>query len=541
MFGFQFFPQKIEINIIYYLHLIYIIIIHIHNMEIYTYLSKLYGLIDMITKTGVAINSDGSEIKEIIISIDDVTNEIKETIVKHPKKFYEKKVPRFIINNLYRLFILIILFCECLHPIISAAINKNIQFFTASFFSYMFLTQFIFGVLLYKNDYYKVILDKIHFNNYNMYVNTAYICGFIIALILAVVPIFTTGYIINIYDLSNYNIYARIFLTVYIVTNRLYSYNIFFANGIIFALLMYLHCCEIKNYKKSLESMVDENIMDLNISSTIKEYTDIKGMYADSVINTNNMCASIIIFGLLGCYFTLINIKNENNDIYSYIDAVCSLLIQIIYIMSISIITNTVNDIKSLIDSPKFVAIFLNRSSFATVNGDTYNNYSKDNLTEMTPLMKEKTLQNLNITDNKSTPLNPLATSIPNIIKPSSSGLKTSNSHLLRQNSVSKLNSIQNNKFINNRIIVDTVEQMNNSDDINKKIDFIKTITFRELIISTENAINLDWIILYSKLSDPWERFVVCGFEINDSQIFQQIVAMATGALGVLEISKIIG
>jgi hypothetical protein len=90
-------------------------------------------------------------------------------------------------------------------------------------------------------------------------------------------------------------------------------------------------------------------------------------------------------------------------------------------------------------------------------------------------------------------------------------------------------------------MIVDTVEQLNNSDDMNKKIDFIKTIVFREMIITTENGINLDWIILYNKLADPWERFVVCGFEINDSQIFQQILALGSGALGVLEISKMIG
>ncbi len=510
-------------------------------MEIYTYLSKLYGLGDIISKSGVNDNSDDNNLKQVIISIDEITQEVKETIVKQPKKFYEKRIPRFIINNLYRLFILIILFCECIHPIVSAAINKDIQFFTASFFSYMYISQYICGVLLHNNEYYNVIIKKIHNGKYNTYINIAYVCAFVIALMLAVIPVFTTGYIINIYDLSNYNIYAKIFIIIYIVINRLYSYNIFFANGIIFAFLMYLHCCEIKNYKKSLEIMVDENIMDLNISSTIKEYTDIKGMYADSVINTNNMCATIIIFGTIGCYFTVINIENRNNDVYSYIDAVCCLIIQITYITSISIITNTVNAIKSLIDSPKFVAIFLNRSNFAIVNGDTYNDYSKDNLTEMTPLMKEKTLQNLNLADIKSSSPNPLTSSLPNVIKPSSSPLKTSASHMLRQNSISKINAIQNNKFMNNRIIVDTVEQMNNSDDINKKIDFIKTITFREMIITTENGINLDWIILYSKLSDPWERFVVCGFEINDSQIFQQIVALATGALGVLQISKIIG
>jgi len=534
-------------------------------MEIYPYLSKLYGLTDIISKNNDNVDSNGNEIKEVIISIDDVTQEVNENYVKTPKKVYERKTPRFIINNMYRLFILIILWCECLHPIISSAITNNVRFFVGSFFSYMFFSQYIFGVLLHKNEYYNIILQKIHYNKYNLYMSIAYVCCFVISLILAVVPVFSSGYIINIYNLTDNNIYARVFLTTYFVTNRLYSYNIFFVNGIIFALLMYLHCCDIRNYKKSLELMIDENIMDININNTIKEYTDIKGTYADSVKNMNNLCASIIIFGLIGCYFTVINIKTGNNNVYSYIDAGCCLVVLSIYIISISIITNTVNDIKSLIDSPKFVAIFLNRSNFAIINGDTYNDYIKDNLSEMTPLMKEKLSEphSPNQSSSANPPPSPNSFSMSNMNFPPSpisnrssspmsninsksvsSSSKTNNNSILRQNSIPKINSISsspNGKYINNRMIVDTVEQLNNSDDMNKKIDFIKTIVFREMIITTENGINLDWIILYNKLADPWERFVVCGFEINDSQIFQQILALGSGALGVLEISKMIG
>lgn len=496
-------------------------------MILYEYLLKFYGLRKLLIKASNNIDDDGNEMKEIIITIDD-DGEIKQNIVKKPKTIYEKKITRFIINYTYRVFVGLLLLFECVHPIVSSGITKDIHYFTTSFFSYMFLFQFIFGICLHDNEFYNAFLQKV--NKYNVYIHIMYTIALFVSLILSTVPLFTTNYTMQLYNLTNAtNGYVP--LTVYAVVNRFYSYNIFFSNIIIFTLLMWIHCEEIKSYKKSLELMIDDNLMDMNISSTIREYTEIKENYSDSVKNSNHIFASIVVFGLIGCYFTLIFIPTGYNSVYSYIDAGCSIIVLFIYIGTICVITGTVNGIKSLIDSIKFISIFLSRSNFALVHGDIYNDYAKEELLNIHKPNKE--ILKGSISPRTFTKSN------------DSSQFKNSNAipSVMNLKSKSTLNLIPdlklNGKCVNSKTIIDTVEQMQNSDDTNKKIDFIKNISFRTMVTATENGISMDWIILDKKLSDPWERFVVCGFEINDSQLFQQLLAMALSFLGLLGISKI--
>lgn len=500
----------------------------------YEYLLRAYGLRKLLSKQEKNVDNDGNEMKQVIVVIDEDSGIIKENIVKTPKKIYEKKMPMFIINNFYRIIVILLLLFECVYPIISAGITGNIHYFTSSFFSYMFLTQYIFGIMLHNNAYYEIIYQKIKNDKYYVYISTVYLIGLFVAVILAVVPLFTTGYIMDFYYLVNNNTAGNytgnntaghVMLLIYMVPNRIYSYGIFFSNAIIFALLMYSHCDEIKTYKKSLELMVDDSIMDINISTTIKDYTEIKGRYYDTVKNSNNIFASAIVFGVLGCYFTLININTKYNNIYSYIDSVCALLVQLIYIGAVCVISRTVNDMRTLIDSPKFVSIFLNRSNFASFKGDVYENYAREpNKSPKKEILKEsisprkESDKNINVSMQKH----------------------TNNQDSKQENSIPSLKSSSSIRQINNKIILETSEKIDNSNDKNKKIDFMKNVILRNMVTSTENGINLDWIILYSKLSDPWERFEICGFEINDSQLFQQLISMAIGLLGVLEISKLI-
>ena len=547
---------------LYLLNNIWVNYIELYKMLIYESVLKLYGLKQLLVKSKKNIDDDGNELKQVTVVIDEDTGQIKENVVKRNKNIFEKKLTRTLINNLYRLFILLILFFECLHPIITSGITHNVAYFTTSFFSYMFIAQYILGIFLYDSEYYDFISHKINNKKYNIYINIAYGVALLISLILATVPLFTTGYMIEFYSAVtnttgnssvsnttyssvNNNTGGYVVLIIYIIINRLYSYNIFFSNAIIFALLMYVHCEEIKSYKKSLKLMVDDNLMDINISTTIKEYNEIKTNYCDTVHGTNYIFASIIVFGILGCYFTLIYINKGYNNIYSYIDSICALIVQLIYIGAICVITNTVNDIKLLIDSPKFIAIFLNRSNFASVRGDTYDNYTEENIdnkyfnnSPKKSVLKGSISPRKNKDENKNEDKN--EDENENEDKDENEIESKSKSTNIKTNSIPVSKSKSQSTINRNSIIIDTIEKMEKCDDKNKTIDFIKNIVFRSMVTSTENGINLDWIILCSKLSDPWERFNVCGFEINDSQLFQQLLSMAFGLLGILEISKLI-
>jgi hypothetical protein len=411
--------------------------------------------------------------------------------------------------------------------------TKNVSYFLASFFSYMFLSQYILGIFFHNSEYYDTTMEKMSNEKYGIYINIVYAVALVISLVLAVVPLFTTNYIIKFYSLVSNSTISNgtistgtistgtagyVILTIYTIVNRIFSYNIFFSNAIVFALLMYTHCMEIKSYEKSLESMIEDNLMDINISTTIKEYTEIKDNYRDTVQSTNYLFATIIVFGVVGSYFALIYIGKEYNNIYSYIDTFCAIAVQIIYIAAICIITDTVGNIKSLVGSSRFISVFLNRSDFASVKGDVYTDYEVKNSPKKS-ILKESICSSPKLNTSESSKK-------INSSESSHKKQKPSRSTSIRQ--------------LNNSIIIDTIEKMNACDDTNKKIDFIKNIGFRCMVTGTENGINLDWIILYTQLSDPWEMFTVCGFEINNTQLFQQLISMAFGLLGILEISNLI-
>jgi hypothetical protein len=475
-------------------------------MELYSYLLKFYGLRKLIERKKKSVDDEGNELEKVVVKIDE-TGGIKENAIKKEKRFYEKKQVRFIVNYYYRLIILCALLFECIHPIISSGMMSDIHYFANSGFAYMYLFQYIFGIMFHDEDDDDKVLEKL--KKYNLYVNIAYGIGLLFSIILSIVPVFTTFSFPQFYNIFGNNLISSILFTIYIIINRFYSYNILFSNAIVFALLMIHHTMEIKAYNKSLKMMVDDNLMDINISNTITEYTDIKGKYGDSINLTNNIFASIVVFGIIGCYFTLIFIKVGYNNVYTYIDAVCAILMMVMYVTNISIISRIVNRIKNLIDSPKFISIFLNKSNFAIVRGDVYDDYNQNNLG-----------------------IHPLSSPLRNkdILKDISEMPKVVSQKKLN------LNTVNNLKFIT----MNNMEQNGNNDDQNKKIDYIKNISVRSMVLSTENGISLDWIILYSKLSDPWERFIVCGFEIDDSQLFQQLLAMAVSFLGLMEISKLI-
>ena len=111
------------------------------------------------------------------------------------------------------------------------------------------------------------------------------------------------------------------------------------------------------------------------------------------------------------------------------------------------------------------------------------------------------------------------------------------------------------NKFLSksemvdiNGDIYDDYLESNNSDnlekskniirELNKKIDIMKNILFRNTIIATENSNDLYWIMFFNKLSEPWECFQIFGFDINNDQLIQKFVGVVVGMIGILRLNS---
>ncbi len=465
------------------------IIPYINNIiMLYNYFLKCYGLKDILTQRKKNVDENGNEIKQIEFNVDN--DVVKENVIKEPKKFYQKKLVRFCVNWFYRFLIFCILIFGCIYPIIIAGLQHDWLYFASSSFSYMYLSQYIFGIFLHSGNHYNLMIEKFKKTKYIKYIDLIFLLIFFASLCLAIVPIFVPGYKIALYEITGKNVVAYVMLVIYMIIYRILVYNIIFSNGLLFVSTLYIHCKEIDGYEKILKNNIDENLMEMNINTMIKEYTEIKDNYGDSVVEYNNIFASIIIFGFIGYYFLLLGINTDYNDVFTYIDGCVCFVFQFAYIFAIGRITKNIGDIKDSIDSSKFVSIFLSKSEFVNLHGDTYDDYNKD----------------LNVIDeNKGSPLNKILSS---------------------------------RKMGKNAFVINNMEKINDNDDINKKIDYVKNVGMRGMISSIENGIILDWITLNTKLTEPWKRFVVLGFEINDSQLIQQLLSMAISILGLLELSK---
>jgi hypothetical protein len=96
--------------------------------------------------------------------------------------------------------------------------------------------------------------------------------------------------------------------------------------------------------------------------------------HGKSVYALNNIFSYTTLFGVLGNYFAILYFKNYNiNKSLVYIDMICFLIIEIIYLYSIHKVKDVIEDIIAIINSIKFNEKFLRREQFKNLYATTRN------------------------------------------------------------------------------------------------------------------------------------------------------------------------
>ena len=337
---------------------------------------------------------------------------------------------------------------------------------------------------------------------------------------------------------------------------------------------------QIDMYKTKLELIINGNNNDITISDMIIEYTELQSYHELAVSSLNRIFSSITVIGLLGCYFTFMNFYDNYVGIYTYVDIVLYIIIEGIYIYAINKIKNTINDIKTIIGSPRFVMKFLKKSKLVGIKGDIYDDYenpltnksfdsqnksrnpfemkdsiyNKDTEIELPKNEKEKEKEkekknagnitsrifNKSVKESESTDLftSRFFNSPPNDNEIELTRTKSKN-QLDRKESRKGGNLLS--RQIDLKLIHETIQEMQNDPNNKKKIDIIKNILYRIVILSHENGSDLDWIKLYNKLLEPWKCFNILGFDIDDDQLIQKFIFVVFTFFGLLRINDKIG
>ncbi len=435
-------------------------------MLFYDFFLRLYALKFPFDVRKKKDNEEEIELDELIISIAP-SGEVRQEI--NPKKYncLNNELTYKIIGIGYFSLISFLLGWQCIYGIVKSIINLDGRYFTSSIYSYMYLGQFISGVIFYNKKYFNKVIKKL--KDYHTTILIMFIISNIISTILALIAIvlLIDGYnIINYTHLyNNANNVERIFLIITLFIDCIYAYNIFFVNIIIFAIILHYQRVNIQEYLGRMEEIIDGNIHDMTITSVIDEFVKMQSYYKKSVENLNHIFASVTAIGIIGGYFVVINSGTSFVSIFSYIDMALFLIIEAVYIFSINKINDTKNGIRTLIGSATFVSKFLNRKILSPIYGDTYDKLHKA------------------------------------------------------------------------RRIDSSITDRLNDEDVDKKIDLLKNMTFRSIILSTENGIELDWIILYNKLSENWQPFTLFGYDFDDTQIIQKLIVLIFGFSAILRLN----
>lgn len=455
-------------------------------MSFYVNFLKVFGFRGAISKSlvsrrgGEAEDDENVQMQEIVVDVDSDFN-IQQNVVDQDRSFFRSTFFRIVVNTLYRLLIVGSLVWPAIYAIYKAFENSEARYLTSNVFTVMFIVQYFVGLFYYQtNHFFKTMKRNL---SYSWYIKTALIVGIVISTILTIVSVILLNidYNLDIYTelFNGTNTVGKVLISVLLALDKFFSYNVFFINLVIFSAIFIIHSREIKRYTSRLEDYVNNNEDGLTIESITKDYSELKTQHTQSVTQLNNIFSSVTIFGIIGSYFITVNFETFFVGPLHYIDACSFLVTECAYIYSISRVKLSVSDIKSIINSPRFVSRYLSRVYLQDFTGEIISTQTSDS----SPVHDKA--------DIKMT-------------------LKRAQS--LKQNSSEK-----------------------------KKIDFIKDITMRTMIKGHENAEGIDWVILNDKLGGSWENFKLMGFDIDDDTLIKKTSAVVVGLIMLLHLNNIFG
>lgn len=455
-------------------------------MSYYNIFLKTYGLQELISINKNDDNDDNDdqtiELNSVAIEIDNNHNVIKKVVDKDTS-FYRNSWLRLPFNMLYCLFVTTCISWTLVYAIIRAVKENDIRYITSNIFTALFVIQYFLGMLYYKTSHYKKTMKR--HKSYSTYIIRGSYVSSIVSVLIAVfaVTLLLLDENVNTYTdvYKDAPIISKVFIVITLFLDQLYSYGIFFTNLIIFTSVFIIHSLQIRKYTEKLETNVEDNAEELTIESIIKDYSSLKAHHTKSVLTMNNLFSTITLLGVLSAYFMTINFDTKFVGMLHYVEIVCFLITESIYIYAISRVKLSVATIGSIINSAKFITRFLSRSDMEQFAGE-YIISQQDDKSLIDSRIKHKRKDK---SSNKSIPTN-------------------------------DKNSI-NDKH---------------------KIDLIKDLSMRSVIKNHENAASLDWVVLNNKLGGAWENFKLFGFEINDSTLAKKTIAVVTGLIMLLHLNN---
>lgn len=385
---------------------------------------------------------------------------------KTDNKLYHNEKFRLCINYGYRFMILLILLWIPIYSIILSKTENDGRYLSSNIFSVLFLIQYVTGVIYYETAHIDSSFQR--FGDYTQWIKKGYIIGLCVSIILIVgsAILLLSGVNVLIYTnmYQNANVAQKVFVVILLIIEKFVSYNILLLNMVTFALIFVIHSKKVNSFHTTLNKKISDS-EELQILSIIEDFSSLKEYHTSSVKALNDMFSTMATVGTIGIYFTVINYGTEFTGPMQITNGIFIVFVDVLYILIITRVKSTVDDIKAIVNSTLFFSSYIDRSY----------------LQEMA---------------------SPEA--------PSETGV--------RKRNLSKTASIRTLNLHTTSVLKEQKEEIGN----------IENLATRTLIKSYENGFSNEWQILNDKLSSPWESFNVFGFEFADVSPAKKAFALIT-------------
>jgi hypothetical protein len=306
-----------------------------------------------------------------------VTNNTNHTIID-VKNIIEinstkKCINIYTFDNLYFIFILLLILWKVIFIIIYSIMNKDIIFIFRNIYDFIIPLQYYIAKKYFILNHFDNIINKsltLHPVKYNKFINYYSQYILITSIIFSFIQILTllfykqsSGY--NIYStIYNYSTkYTEPYIIILFFISNLYSINIFFSNAYIFSIVFKIHSYDIKSFYKEINNNLNSCPSELcnNMIRLRNEYE-----YSLELLNTT--FSIIILFGCISTFIILLDLSNGRFNIFQYIYVFIFIIVLFVYCSSIILIKDVKNKLFSISYSNKIIEKLITRKNINKIN-----------------------------------------------------------------------------------------------------------------------------------------------------------------------------
>lgn len=346
-------------------------------MTDYNIFLKISGLDPLIFDCNNNVQDLGGSVN-ININLD--TGEVFESKHNRQQNFLEKICNiihiKYCLSILYFIFVTGIVLWPFITLVNISISNDDDILFVANIYSLLTVCQYVFGIIYFRKSHFKQILDT-NSDYSQKFIDKLFLWALIISIIIALVSVIllvddhyvsATSYLYS--DSSSTGKICLVILTFF---EKFYSYNIFCINTIIFAVVIIIQSNNINNFVVRFNRMINTT-EGYNISSILNDYTDFAEKYNATVDEFNFIFSTLIIIGSVEIYGTLKYFDTSYIDLIQYMNGICYMIIQFVYVYSVHKIKDAIKKTKGTLNNTSFRATFLYDYKFQNIDLDNEQN-----------------------------------------------------------------------------------------------------------------------------------------------------------------------